>query len=162
MNQMPSVINRDAVLGPLSPAEREFAIQVFRGKTGQIRATKPKDGRAAYIWRMVVFQVSTNPQHHSMPMTADFGILPEHYAHRTETYQPRLQTEGDREAIARWDAEPGGRESGRTWTMMNRSAKEKAYIRDELDPIVDAIVNQIPKNEWHGIRRWGQALGAAR
>lgn len=156
MTQMPFVFNREAILGPLSPAEREFVSQVFRGKTGQIRATKPKDGRAAYIWRMVVFQVSTNPQHHSMPMTADFDILPEHYVHRTETYQPRLATQADREAVDRWNAEPGGR----TWEMMNRSAKRKAYIQNELDPIVKTIVDQIPPNQWHGVRQWGRALGA--
>lgn len=28
-----------------------------------------------------------------------------------------------------------------------------------LDAIVDVIVNSVPKSEWHGVRRWGRALG---
>lgn len=155
MSDMPYVTNRTAILGPLSPAEQAFVGQVFRGKTDQIRATKPSDPRAAYIWRMVAFQVSTNPQHHCMPMTADFGLKDEHYAHRTETYQPRLDNPCDRATVARWDAEP----DQRTWKMMNRGARRTAYIKEELDPIVEAIVNQIPKTQWHGVHRWGRALG---
>jgi len=29
-----------------------------------------------------------------------------------------------------------------------------------LDALVDEIVNEIPKAEWHGVRRWGQAFGS--
>jgi len=29
----------------------------------------------------------------------------------------------------------------------------------ELDELVDRIVNTVPKSEWHGINRWGRALG---
>lgn len=29
----------------------------------------------------------------------------------------------------------------------------------ELDKIADVIVNSVPKQQWHGIRRWGRALG---
>lgn len=54
---------------------------VLRGSTNQIRATKPKvkednhdTGKAAYVWRMVAFQVSPNGQHHCMPVTADFDL----------------------------------------------------------------------------------------
>lgn len=36
----------------------------------------------------------------------------------------------------------------------------KKAIRKELDDIVDEIVNTIPKSEWHGVIRWGRALGA--
>lgn len=30
----------------------------------------------------------------------------------------------------------------------------------ELDQVVDVIVNAVPKSQWHGISRWGKALGA--
>jgi hypothetical protein len=29
----------------------------------------------------------------------------------------------------------------------------------ELDALVDCIVNAVPKEQWHGVRRWGQAFG---
>lgn len=29
----------------------------------------------------------------------------------------------------------------------------------ELDKLVDAIVNTIPRSQWHGVTRWGRALG---
>lgn len=56
----------------LTGEAREFtnAITV----NGRLRASKPKDGRAAYVWRMVAFTVSPNSRHQCMPCTADFGI----------------------------------------------------------------------------------------
>ena len=29
-----------------------------------------------------------------------------------------------------------------------------------LDKVADEIINTVPKNEWHGVMRWGRALGA--
>lgn len=48
-------------------------------KDHSIRASKPKvkddiTGKAAYVWRMVCFQVSPKPQHHCMPVTANFDL----------------------------------------------------------------------------------------
>ena len=33
-------------------------------------------GRVAYVWRMVAFQISPNPKHQCMPCTAEFGLEP--------------------------------------------------------------------------------------
>ncbi len=30
----------------------------------------------------------------------------------------------------------------------------RKYIKNELDPLVDKIVNCVPKEEWHGVKRW--------
>lgn len=38
--------------------------------------------------------------------------------------------------------------------------ENKNKMRKELDDIADEIVNTIPKSEWHGVIRWGHALGA--
>ena len=50
-------------------------------KDGSIRLSKPKikntdhkTGKAAYIWRMLAFQVSKNPVHHCMPVCATFDL----------------------------------------------------------------------------------------
>jgi hypothetical protein len=157
---MPSVLNRDALLKSVRPEHRSIVEAVLKGKTAQVRATKPADGRAAYVWRNVVFMVSRNSQHQCMPAMADFYLEKEHYAHRPERYEPRGESENDRATIARWDAEPGGREGGRTWLMMDDGAKRRAYMKTELDPLVDLIVDSIPKNQWAGVYRWGRALGA--
>lgn len=158
MSKMPSVLNRDALLKSVKPTYRPYVEAVLKGKTAAIRATKPADGPAAYIWRMVAFIVSPNPQHHCVPAMADFYIRDEDFAHRTDTYQPRCETEDDRATIARWDAEPGGRESGRTWTMMNRGEQRRKFIKEELDPLVDLIIDNVDRNQWHGARRWKKAF----
>lgn len=75
----------------------------------------PDQGRAAYIWRMVAFQISPNPKHQCVPVCADFDL-------------------------------PGDFDSRR---------QESRYC----DCIVNEIVNAVPKNQWHGVIRWGQAFG---
>jgi hypothetical protein len=61
--------------------EEKDIINLVVKKNGQIRATKPKvkedepiTGKAAYVWRMVVFMVSQNRVHSCMPVTADFDL----------------------------------------------------------------------------------------
>ncbi len=95
-------------------------------KNGVLKASKPKAtkkvsdpmliGQAAYVWRMVAFQISPNPQHHCMPVCADFDIPV-------------------------------------------RSYDERRAITKKLDMLVDRIVNTVPATQWHGILRWGNALG---
>jgi hypothetical protein len=98
---------------------------------GRLRATKPSvakhivgrykhtsnpiEGYAAYAWRLLAFQLSPNPVHHCMPMTADFDMVEEYHARR---------------------------------------AKCK-----EIDALCDKLARSVPKSEWHGITRWGRALG---
>lgn len=40
-----------------------------------------------------------------------------------------------------------------------RDYQERRAITKELDVIVNQIVDSVPKSEWHGVRRWGRALG---
>jgi hypothetical protein len=61
--------------------EEKDIINLVVKKNGQIRATKPKvkeetpiTGKAAYVWREVVFMVSPKPTHMCMPVTADFDL----------------------------------------------------------------------------------------
>lgn len=127
---MPEV-NRE-VLSHLSKtfADEELAIiNIIIKKNGEVRASKPKvkdiiSGKAAYVWRMVVFSVSTKPQHQCMPVCADFDL-------------------------------PAYDENGK-WT--SSAARE---MSKKLKPIEDAIVNSIPKAQWHGVRRWKNALYGA-
>ena len=67
MNDMPKVRMEELAGDALGYAQ---AITI----NGRLRASKPKDGEAAYVWRMVAFLVSPRRQHQCMPCTADFGI----------------------------------------------------------------------------------------
>jgi hypothetical protein len=58
---------------------------------GEIRLTKPKhnkldtiSGRAAYVWRHVMFCISSNPKHHCMPVMSDFDLSDEDWKNRNE------------------------------------------------------------------------------
>jgi hypothetical protein len=111
-------------------AEQMEIVKACLGRQNRLRSAKPKNnGFAAYVWRMVAFQISSNRQHHCMPMTADFD-LPQEY----------------------W-----GRGVDGTCTESANKRREKIK---ELEIIVDAMVNSVPKNQWKGVIRWGQALGA--
>ncbi len=72
----------------LMQLDPQYDVYEFKGitrylfkKDGTVRATKPKvdknnpiTGKAAYVWRMLVFAVSPKPQHQCMPCTADFDL----------------------------------------------------------------------------------------
>lgn len=36
---------------------------------------------------------------------------------------------------------------------------DNAEWHEKLQPIIDAVVDAVPRDQWHGIRRWGQAMG---
>lgn len=109
---------------------------------GLLRSSKPdpkRDGEAAYVWRMVAFQVSPHHAHHCMPMMAEFDLPAEFWTRRSDC---AADTPEEQSRI-----------------LLATSEKRKARIR-ELDLIVDAVVGTVPKDQWHGIHRWGQVLGA--
>jgi hypothetical protein len=62
-------------------AEQKAIVDLIVKNDGSIRATKPKvdetnpvTGKAAYVWRMVVFIVSPKGVHQCWPVTADFDL----------------------------------------------------------------------------------------
>ena len=73
--QMPIINLDDAVL---DDDERKLAQEIIK-KDGRLYASKPKKASAAgkYVWRMLVFSVSPKPQHHCMPVTADWDLMDE-------------------------------------------------------------------------------------
>ena len=63
-----------------------------KGKNkGRLRASKPSEGGdAAYVWRMVAFQISPISSHHCMPVCADFDIqVPDSIKDSSERYDWR-------------------------------------------------------------------------
>lgn len=96
-------INLDAA--NLSDAERTLCspIVASKGKNkGKLRASKPTEsGDAAFIWRMVAFQVSPIPQHHCLPMCADFDIeVPADMEATAERFQWRRNRAKELNAVA--------------------------------------------------------------
>lgn len=132
----------------------ELAAPCFAKSKGalRLRASRPTKAKGAtqYIWRNVAFIVSTNPQHHCMPVGADFYIKDEEFAHRKDKYIPKLVTENCQQTVDSWNT--------KTWEMMHKSEKRRNYIKQELDPIVDIIIDNIPKSQWRGAHRWNRAF----
>lgn len=132
----------------------ELAAPCFAKSKGatRLRASRPTKAKGAsqYIWRMAAFIVSTNPQHHCMPIGADFYINDDEFEHRTDKYIPKLVTPNCQNTVDNWDT--------KTWERMHKSEKRRNYIKQELDPIVDIIIDNIPKEQWRGAQRWKQAI----
>lgn len=83
-NQMP-IVDLKRLQAELEPEEYSIIRRIVarQGKNkGRLRASKPavnneldpQSGKAAYVWRMVAFMASPNPQHSCMPMTADWDL----------------------------------------------------------------------------------------
>jgi hypothetical protein len=133
MNRTMPAIDLDAILPPLSAEDRALAARSLN--KGRLRASKPPidsttgpgprggtvripgldSGRAAYLWRMVAFNVSPHPRHHCMPVCAEFDL-------------------------------PG-------------EGADRRRLVEELDALADRIVNAVPRDQWHGVIRWGNAPG---
>jgi len=136
-------------LATLLTAEQMDLVKRFLKPDGTIRATKPEvkkvvthittvqteygpyqdehydcvdpaQGKAAYIWRHVVFMVSPKPAHQYLP-TMDFCDLPD-----------EVVSEG--------------------YLLTNPHITE-------LHRIADIVVDCVPVADWHGVQRWGQAMG---
>jgi hypothetical protein len=133
MNQMP-VIN----LTKANLNEQQLAIACKILNHGHLRASKPvirfeaKEADDKHSYRYKAFNLLDSSSAYVWRMVA-FQVSPLSPHHcmpiMADVYLP----------IDDWD-------SRRQWTKY-------------LDVIVDAIVNTVPKSEWHGISRWANALG---
>jgi hypothetical protein len=148
------------ILTATSPAAQDM-LPLITNK-GVIRRSKPKDGNAAYVWRMVAFSVSTDPKQHCMPMTADFDVsVPEGW--KVEAPQDWLETKIEnthrRQSDVDFCIDRNG--SVRAYHVENwsRYDRRKQYIKEVLDPIVDEIVKAVPPRRQAGTTRWARAFG---
>ena len=128
----------------LSDEARETVIAITK-RDGSIYTSKPVNatGLEKYIWRQLVFAVSPKKQHQSFPATADFDLydwLEENCDDVLTRYEFRKLNELDK----------------KHYYTSYQKAKD---LRDWLRGIEDEILHLIPKEQWHGINRWGKALG---
>lgn len=116
----------------LSDVDRKIAEKILR--SGKLRASKPKDGEAQYVWRLVAFMISPVPAHHCMPTTHDFGVMD--IAPKVTKFC-KYRNKDVNETDMEW--------------VRNRCK--------ELDKIVDAIVDSVKVQNRHGVNRWARAFG---
>ena len=129
MTNMP-MINLNNI--ELTNDQKIIAEKIIR--SGKLRATKPSDPEAIYVWRLVAFMVSPNPAHHCMPCTHDFGVM---------DIAPKIE---------------------KFCKYRNKNVKETDmdWVRNrckELDAIVDKIVDSVRVENRHGVNRWAKAFG---
>ena len=113
-NVMPEI---DLANADLNDVEMTIAMNCLN--KGRLRASKPNDGDAAYVWRNVAFFISPVQAHQCMPVMAFC------YVNKV----------GD----------------GKYDTMRARET--------ELNKIVDAMVDAVPKKNWNGVMKWKNVLG---
>lgn len=70
-----------AAIQNFSDEYKEIALVIYNEKSETFRATKPKminskpiTGKAAYVWRNLMFYISQNRKLQCMPTTADFDL----------------------------------------------------------------------------------------
>lgn len=150
-----------------SSAARSF-LSLIADKAGELRASKPKDGNATYVWRMVAFSVSDKPRHHCMPVTADFGVtVPVDYL--PEAPLEWLNAEVVRSSVHQHDADfcrsrsPDGTIRGYhaevVWKTFSTSGRQHHFVKNVLDPVVKELVDSVPLSQQGGTLRWARAYG---
>ena len=115
-------------------------------RDGSFYSTKPKNvnGLEQYIWRQVMFILSPKSEHHCIPVMADFDL----YTWIEETYDDVLTSSEYRNLD----------ESSKVF--YSTATRKKHDIQGMLKRIEDEIIDSFPKEQWHGIKRWGKALGS--
>jgi hypothetical protein len=135
MTNMPT-INIDA----LDPEARNFAKRIVTGKDNHLRASKPP----------IEYTIETRP-------AAITGAM--------HKYRVPNKTQGEAAYVWRMVAfaiSPKQQHQCMPMTadfdlpQMGDAARQRAK---ELDAIADRIIAVVPKNQWHGVLRWGRALG---
>jgi hypothetical protein len=74
VDAVPDLSEKERAVVRLIIATRGDDAGTLRRSKPAIKADDPLTGLAAYIWRMVAFQVSPIRQHHCMPVTAEFDL----------------------------------------------------------------------------------------
>ncbi len=132
---------------------------------GRLCSSKPKDGAAAYVWRHVAFSLSTNPQHHCMPVTADFGItektipeswLPEAPDDYVKEKAEKTYSRPDDVAFCLKHADSVEEYHRKFWKKYDR---RNYWIKWNLDPVVKEIVDMVPVQNQPGTMRWAKVYG---
>lgn len=116
-------------------------------KDGTLYSNKKQswDGLRKYVWRMVMFQVSSKRSHQSIPLSAEFDLMD--YLEETSTNILPLR-----------QYKKLSEEDKKYYTTAYEWLRNKERRRS-VDQIVDDIVDAIPKNQWHGVWAWGRAMG---
>ena len=135
---------------------------------GFLRASKPKDGNAAYVWRMVGFYTSSDSKLQCMPICADWDVkVPADYHVEAPTdwlvskcAETAKASETNYDGNAGFCIKEGGSVDGYHRQYWTKYGRRKHYIKTQLDPIVDEITNSVPLRSQYGVMRWGAALGA--
>jgi hypothetical protein len=96
---------------------------------GKIRASKPKDGVFAYIWRWARFHNGADP---CMPCTIEFDL------------DGQLERDGVGVILG---------------TKMTVSREEARFVQDMLEVWSDWLIIQTGGNPMAGARRWAPLLG---
>lgn len=133
-------INLDSIE---NPEILEIAKNITK-KDGTLYASKPKkvNGLEQYIWRMVAFVVSPKPQHHCMPMGAEFDLYNwiEKNVENCVPYRSYSNmSESEREGLT---------------NIFLEYKRLKPFLKEAED----TISNTVPKEQWHGIHRWARAF----
>ena len=116
----------------LNNDEKVIAEKII-GRGGKLRSSKPSDGEAEYVWRLVAFMISPKPHHQCIPCSHDFGVMD--IAPKVTKFCKFLNKE-----ITQTDLD---------W-VRNRCK--------ELNVIVDKIVDNVKIQNRHGVNRWTKAF----
>jgi len=113
--------------------DQKAIAKMILGHGSKLRASKPKDGEAQYVWRLVAFMVSPKPAHHCIPCSHDFGVMD---IAPTVTKFCEFRNKNVTQTDFDW--------------VRNRCK--------ELDVIVDKIVDSVKVQNRHGVNRWAKAF----
>lgn len=117
--------------------DAELAAAVINPHSGRLRATKPTDGEAAYVWRMVAFDLCDWKPHSCLPVTAVYDLPAEYWGPE----RPRG-----------WHTDPAW-DADSHYAAVREAAERRRERIKQLDAVASAIADTVPK---HLHRRWHQ------
>lgn len=123
-----------AKLQHLTPDQLEIVKGIINSKTGELRASKPKVQYETLRGRHIPEKVSGSTAYVWRMVAFMVSPMPAHQCMPVMAF-----------CDLPYDVD-----------SLNRDRRD---LEKELDKIADAVVDTIKASEWHGIKRWGYALG---
>jgi len=144
MDEMPK-INLDVLKTRLDAHDYALIVGIVNTRTGALRASKPPVPKKIFVKTYAPRFAGDGHYDYADPIAARQGMTA--YIWRNVAFSVSPNPQHQCMPVMDFCDLPG------------KYGAEQRALAKQLDAIVNVVVASVPKTQWHGVARWGQAFG---